>query len=74
MFKKPDSPLISQLVTLCTPHDAQLNLSFLQGYVFVDLKSEAEVQRALKRKKECLGKGCLFLLFPAAVDGRVLSC
>ncbi|XP_071880329.1 probable RNA-binding protein 19 isoform X2 [Anas platyrhynchos] len=24
------------------------------GYVFVDLKSEAEVQRALKRKKECL--------------------
>ncbi|XP_035412733.1 probable RNA-binding protein 19 [Cygnus atratus] len=25
------------------------------GYVFVDLKSEAEVQRALKRKKECLG-------------------
>ncbi|NWW89446.1 RBM19 protein, partial [Rhynochetos jubatus] len=29
------------------------------GYVFVDLKSEAEVQRALKRKKEYLGGRCV---------------
>ncbi|NXJ98801.1 RBM19 protein, partial [Corythaixoides concolor] len=29
------------------------------GYIFVDLKSEAEVQRALKRKKEYLGGRCI---------------
>ncbi|NWR64414.1 RBM19 protein, partial [Bucorvus abyssinicus] len=30
-----------------------------RGCIFVDLKSEAEVQRALKRKKEYIGEGCL---------------
>ncbi|NWI82287.1 RBM19 protein, partial [Dryoscopus gambensis] len=29
------------------------------GYIFVDLKSEAEMQRALKRKKEFLGGRCV---------------
>ncbi|KAK2538056.1 Rbm19 [Columba livia] len=29
------------------------------GYVFVDLKSEADMQRALKRKKEYLGGRCI---------------
>ncbi|KFP19343.1 putative RNA-binding protein 19, partial [Egretta garzetta] len=29
------------------------------GYIFVDLKSEAEVQRALKRKKEYIGGRCV---------------
>ncbi|NXS66603.1 RBM19 protein, partial [Pandion haliaetus] len=29
------------------------------GYIFVDLKSEAEVQRALKRKKEYIGGRCI---------------
>ncbi|NXG06877.1 RBM19 protein, partial [Sakesphorus luctuosus] len=29
------------------------------GYIFVDLKSEAEVQRALKRKKEYIGGQCV---------------
>ncbi|KFP41430.1 putative RNA-binding protein 19, partial [Chlamydotis macqueenii] len=29
------------------------------GYIFVDLKSEAEVQRALKRRKEYLGGRCI---------------
>ncbi|NWV01255.1 RBM19 protein, partial [Upupa epops] len=29
------------------------------GYIFVDLKSEAEVQRALKRKKEYMGGRCV---------------
>ncbi|NWW65982.1 RBM19 protein, partial [Ifrita kowaldi] len=29
------------------------------GYIFVDLKSEAELQRALKRKKEFLGGRCV---------------
>ncbi|NXD11176.1 RBM19 protein, partial [Nothocercus nigrocapillus] len=29
------------------------------GYIFVDLKSEAEVKKALKRNKEYIGKGCL---------------
>lgn len=57
-------------MVVCSPHDAQLNLSFLQGYVFVDLKSEADMQRALKRKKEYLGKGCLFPLALADVNGR----
>ncbi|XP_051489565.1 probable RNA-binding protein 19 [Apus apus] len=32
------------------------------GYVFVDLKSEAEMQRALKRKKEYLGGRCIEVL------------
>ncbi|KFZ63138.1 putative RNA-binding protein 19, partial [Podiceps cristatus] len=32
------------------------------GYIFVDLKSEAEVQRALKRKKEYLGGRCIEVL------------
>ncbi|NXW49591.1 RBM19 protein, partial [Nyctiprogne leucopyga] len=32
------------------------------GYIFVDLKSEAEVQRALKRKKEYLGGRCVEVL------------
>ncbi|NXY82189.1 RBM19 protein, partial [Alcedo cyanopectus] len=30
-----------------------------KGYIFVDLKSEAEVQRALKRKKEYMGGHCV---------------
>ncbi|NXQ94515.1 RBM19 protein, partial [Sagittarius serpentarius] len=29
------------------------------GYIFIDLKSEAEVQRALKRKKEYIGGRCV---------------
>ncbi|NXV76914.1 RBM19 protein, partial [Atlantisia rogersi] len=29
------------------------------GYIFVDLKSEAEVQRALKRRKEYIGGRCI---------------
>ncbi|KAM9371840.1 putative RNA-binding protein 19 [Phaethornis superciliosus] len=33
-----------------------------RGYVFVDLKSEAEVKRALKRKKEYLGGHCIEVL------------
>ncbi|KFP49453.1 putative RNA-binding protein 19, partial [Cathartes aura] len=32
------------------------------GYIFVDLKSEAEVQRALKRKKEYIGGRCIQVL------------
>lgn len=72
-FKKADSPLISLLVTVSS-HDAQLNLCFLQGFIFVDLKSEAEVQKALKRKKEYIGKRCLFLLVLADVSDRVLRC
>ncbi|XP_039937087.1 probable RNA-binding protein 19 isoform X2 [Hirundo rustica] len=32
------------------------------GYIFVDLKSEAEMQRALKRKKEFLGGRCVEIL------------